>query len=184
MTLTVFAVATTGLVHFDKPLGDPTQPRMVALAAFMYSKRMVEKGAFHLFTRPEGTASTTGARQVHGITERERDLFGVRLKVAIATLMDMTRASTEIAAYSLDFCTRLIEIELHHLKADTTDWRRGGLVRTSIMQAATARYNGGKAMTLGAAHAAATGVAYESPTHDKHIHDARAATRILMELRR
>lgn len=184
MTIAIFTVSTTGLFDFKRPVSDPGQPRMVGIAALLFSAKWQERAAFHCLIQPEGTVSTAGAKAAHGISDRERDLYGVRRKAALLMLMDFTRTATELAGWALDFNTSIIDVELHHLQADPKDWKRGGLKRTSIQQEAQARWNGGRPMKLADAHEIAIGITYQQPERDKHLYDAHAAARVLMELRR
>lgn len=184
MTICVFACSTTGLVNQERDLDHPSQPRMIGIAAVLLSPKWQERASFHCLVQSEGTVTSAGAKAAHGITDRERDLYGVRRKSALIMLMDFTRVASELACWALDFNTDIVDIELHRLGAAVTDWKRGGLKRTSIMQEAASRYNGGRTMKLSDAHGMATSIAYESPERDKHLYDVRAAVRVLMELRR
>lgn len=157
---------------------------MIAVAAMLFSQKWEERGAFHFLTRPEGNVSAAGAKAVHHISEREREIYGIRQKLVLASLMDLARNSREIIAFNLPFASRIIEIELDRASADPTDWIRGGLRRTCAMEAAGQKFNSGRAMKLVDAHEAATGISYDPPARDKHIHDAKAVARIMMEIRR
>lgn len=184
MTITIFATSTTGLLNASKPLSHDSQPRMIGIAAVMLSPKWQERAAMHFLIQPEGTVTTKDAKAAHGISDRERELYGIRRRAALIAFLDMTRASTELCSWALDFHSAIIDIELDRAKADVGDWRRGGLKRTSLNLEAAARYNDGRTLSLPDAHAAAIGIAYESPERDKHLHDVHAAVRVLMDLRK
>lgn len=184
MTVTVFAVDTTGLVHFKKPPGDPSQPRMVAIAAILYSPKWEQRGYFEFLIRPEDNTSTPGAKAVHGVSERERELYGVDCRLAMGAFMRFVRMSKEVMAFNMPFAESMINIELTRLNANADDWLRGGLKRSCLRDLAALKWGDGRAMDLPATHERATGLVYEKPQRDKHIQDVRAAARIMMELRR
>lgn len=184
MTICVYTVSTTGLFNPERDVSHPSQPRMIGMAAVLLSPKWQERGAFHCLVQSEGTVTSAGAKAAHGISDRERDVYGVRRKTALLMLMDLSRVASELCGWALDFNQNIIDIELDRLQANVADWKRGGLKRTSIMQEASARWNGGRPMKLADAHGLATGIAYESPERDKHLYDVRAAVRVLMELRR
>lgn len=184
MTTTIFTCATTGLYRFDLAPGDPSQPRVIAIAATMFDAKWTERGSMHCLIRPEASVSAAGATAVHHITEREREIYGVRSKCAIAMFMDFTRSSTQIVAFNLPFMSGMIDVELARLGVSVDDWRRGGLTRTCAMEAAAQKVNGGHAMKLPEAHAKVTGIEYSSPERDKHVHDVKAVARIMMEVTR
>lgn len=181
MTILIFDVATTGLVHFTKKMTDPAQPRMMAIGAVLYTPQWVEKGSIDVLVRPEGWTPNAGAAAAHGITTRQCELYGMRQKAVLAMFIDMVRAASEIASYGFDFDAAVIHIELLKLGARPEEWRRGRLQRTCIMTAAAQRYNGGINMKLPDAHKRATGTDY----NQRHIpiEDARAAASILMGMR-
>ena len=183
MTITVFAISTTGLPNMSRGVDHPEQPRIVAMSALMFSAKWTEQGAFHAITKVAGVSSGD-ARAVHGVTERERELFGVEPKAILAFFMRMVRLSKEVAAFNFEFARFMIDIEIHHLDVAAPDWRRGGLQRTCILTEAGQKFNAGRMMTIPAAHEAATGMVYEQPARAKHISDARAAARVLQEIRK
>ena len=184
MTIMLFSLDTTGLLRFDRPASDETQPRLVAMACAMFNSKWEQKGYFEFITKPDGVASQAEAKSIHGVTERERELYGVDHLFLMAAFMRFVRLSGEVATFNMPFAAKMLEIEFDRLKALNTDWIRGGLKRTCIRDEAGARWNNGKPMNIQAAHEAATGIAYAKPAKDKHVKDVRAAARIVMELRR
>lgn len=183
MTITVVAISTTGLPRFDRGPSDPAQPRLVAISAVLYSPKWEERGAFHYITKPESTVSSAGAVAVHGVTERERELYGMDFQMVLACFMRFTRMSKEVATFNMPFLSLMIDVEMNRLDASSQDWNRGGLKKTCILQEAGNVHNSGKLMKIKAAHDTVTGLAYEQPEKNKHVYDVRAATRVLQHLR-
>lgn len=181
MTLCIFDLETTGLPKRDKSLTDVSQPHIMQLGAIMVTKNWEEVASMQVLIKPEGWSSQAGATAVHNISMRQCELYGIRLKAALAMFMDMVRSSTEIIAYALPFDETLIDIELARLNAAPQEWKRGGLVRTCAMQQAAARWNNGKSMKLTAAYERATGRAFDQ-LH-RGLSDARAALEIMRALR-
>lgn len=176
MSTLVFDTETTGLVKFDRPLSDPSQPRLVQIGAVLYDAKREEAAAMCFLVRPDGWVSEDGARKVHSIAPRRAELYGIRLKAALSVFIDLVRSAAEIVAYNEEFDSRVIDIELMRIKALPPEWRRAGLRRSCAMAEAAQVANSGISMKLPAAHLALTGEEYV-PTHNG-LDDARAAARV------
>lgn len=183
MTIAVFAIDTTGLYRFDKAGGDDQQPRIVAMAGALFNNKWRQKTSFDLITKSDGSISAAGAKDVHGVSERERALYGVDSLFMLAGFMRYVRLADEVCIFNMKFGRAVLESEMIRLKANYEDWTRGGLKKTCIGIESAARWNDGKHWNISAAHAAATGIAYDPPADDRHIHNLRAAVRILIETR-
>lgn len=181
MTMCYFDVETTGLHKPGKSLTDPSQPHVMQLGAVLVSRNWEEVSSMQVLIKPEGWTSETGATNVHNISMRQCELYGVRIHAALAMFIDMVRAATELLAYALPFDTRLIDIELARLGANPIEWKRGGLTRTCVMQECGQRFNNGKAMKLTAAYKRATGKEFDQ-LH-RGLSDARAAVEIMRAIR-
>lgn len=183
MTITVFAMATTGLPVPHAGPEDPNQPRMVSLSAMLISGKWEERAAFHCLISPEGSVSAAEAEHIHGISERERELYGMEPRLAMANLMRFFRRSEECVTFNMAFARKLIEIELHRLNASAEDWMRGGFKKHCLLEEAGHVHNAGRIMKIAAAHEAVTGLAYDPPPKNKHMYDVRAALRVVQGLR-
>ena len=176
MSTLVIDAETTDLIKRDRPLSDPSQPRLVQIGAVLFDKKRVEVGSMCHLIRPSGWVSGSGAAKTHGITERRCELYGARIVACLASLMDMVRSAEEVVAYGLEFDAAVIDIELALLRQAPTDWKRPSLRRVCAMQEAAQVANDGRWMKLPEAHLAITGEPYE-PTHNA-LSDARATARI------
>lgn len=183
LTIAVFAISTTGLPNPHLAPTDPGQPRLVGMSAILFSSKWVEKGAFHGITKAVDGVSSAGAVAVHGVTERDRELYGIETKMMLAYFMRFVRHAKEIAAFNMPFVKFVIETELALGNWNTDDWLRGGMKRTCILEAAGQVHNAGRVMKIKAAHEAVTGLAYDQPEKDKHIYDCRAAARVMQILK-
>lgn len=184
MTTTVFAIETTGLYNWKSKPDDPAQPRIVAIAVGLYSARGDEQALFHAKLEPDGHVSSAAARDVHGVTERERELYGQDLRWCLGGLMRYTRKSDELVTFNMKFSRAVVESEILRLNADPSAWTRGGLKRVSVQDESAAKWNSGKLWDINAAHLAATGITYEKPEKDRHVKNLRATLRIMTELQR
>lgn len=185
MTVTVFAVGTTGLPNFRDGPAHQGQPRIISMAAILYSPKWDERGAFHYIVKADGSVSSADAEAVHGVSDRERELYGVEIRLILASFMRFVRHSKEIACFNMPFHDFMMDVELARIPdADKTDWLRGGLKRTCILQEAGAKHNDGRVMKIPVAYEASTGLVYSKPEKGKHLYDVRAAARTLQELRR
>lgn len=182
MTILVYNQKTTGLYDFKRSPKDSAQPHVVQIGAVMFNSKWEEVGNFVTLIRPEGWASNASAMKKHGITERRCELYGVRSKAALAYFMDLVRAARELASYNLAFDMAVTHAELLRIGAKPEDWVRGGLKRTSIMELAAQKWSNGRSLKLSDAHRHATGIPYDGG--DNALKEARAAARILKEIRR
>ncbi|MCQ8781663.1 3'-5' exonuclease [Mangrovibrevibacter kandeliae] len=176
MATLIFDVETTGLVKFDRPPSDQSQPRLVQIGAVLFDSKRAEAGSMCFLVRPDGYVSQDGARKVHEISARRAELYGIRIRAALSVFMDMVRSASDLVAFNLEFDECIIDIELNRIRAQPPEWKRAGLRRSCAMIEAGQVANGGKSMKLPAAHLALTGAAYV-PTHNG-LDDARAAARI------
>lgn len=181
----VFDTETTGLLRYGKPPSDPTQPRMIQLGAALFTSKWERVAAVSLLIRQPDAVSNEGALGVHGISGRRLDLYGVRPQGALAVFMDLVRDARVVAAYPLNFDESIIDIEFDRMGGQPADWRRPGLRRICIRQAATSwatarNQCNGKSLKLVAAHELITGEAFEQ--HHDALSDALAASRVLQRL--
>lgn len=181
MSICIFKTETTGLPQRQKPLADLGQPRMVQLAAVLFSPQWDEINMMHAVIKPDGWVSNAGAMASHGIPLRRNELYGARQKTALAFFMDFVRGSGELASWMLNFDGFVIDVEMNRINAKSEDWSRGGLKRTSISDLACSKWKNGAPMKMAEAHLLATGETYEK-TH-RALDDVRAAARILKEIR-
>lgn len=176
MSTLAFSCASTDLVKRDRPLSDPSQPRIVQIGAVLFDKKRVEAGSMCVILRPNGWVSGAGAAKVHGISARRAELYGVRAQVALAALMDMARAAEEIVCYGEEFGTALVDIELSILRTSPPDWKRPTLRRVCAIKESAQVANAGKWMSLEDAHAALLGEGPGPLTNA--LDNARACARI------
>lgn len=177
MSLVVFKTESTGLLKREEPMTSPSQPRMAALSAIMFSKDGEEVNTMSLKIRPDNWIIKGAAAKANGISMRVLDLYGVRAHAALAIFMDMVRGASELAAFNFEFDAAIIHIELLRLGARPEEWRRGGMKRTCIMTVAGQKWGHGRPMKFADAMEAATGFA-GGISHDG-IRDCRNAAEIL-----
>jgi hypothetical protein len=146
--ITVFRTDSTDLFKPGRTIADPQAPRMMRLEARLFSTKWESVGAIDVLIKPDNWVPNAGATATHGITERMCALYGVRARAALAALVDFVRCSREVAAWGLPFHSGVIDVELHRLRGDASDWKRGGLKRTCIMEMASSKVNMGRPLTL------------------------------------
>lgn len=167
---------TTGIPKLSKKPSDPSQPRIMQLAALLLDKARRERAMMCALIRPEGWVSSADAAAAHGIDQRICENYGIRAHAALATFMDMVRSAREIAAFNLSFHSFMVDIELDRLKSDPETWRRSGMKRTCVQAVASNIANSGKSMKLEAAHEAMVERPYTLRTD--LLDDVRAIARI------
>lgn len=71
-----FDTETTGMANFKLPPNDPSQPRLVQLAAILEDNSGKELCSMNLIVKPEGFEIPAEASNIHGITTEEAQQFG------------------------------------------------------------------------------------------------------------
>lgn len=178
--ITIFDTETTGIPNWKMPLTDGSQPRIIQLGALQFDRDGNLMNRVALYMKRDGWVSSSGAKAVHGISERRCDLYGVRQVAAIAVLMDMVRSSRVLASYGLRFDRTMVEIEMLRAGGIPDGWKRSMLRDVCILEAAAQAANSGKSMKLNDAHQAIVGSPYEQK-HDA-LEDTEAAGRVFWAL--
>jgi DNA polymerase-3 subunit epsilon len=114
MPVMAYDTETTGLVKTKLPPSDPSQPRIVQLAAQVWSDdgtRILH--GFSWIIRPDGWEVPREAADVHGITTEMAFAFGVPIRVALASLCQALKVSTRSVAHNHDFDLKMIASEFH-----------------------------------------------------------------------
>lgn len=185
-----FDTETTGFPKPSLPLGHPSQPHLVQLAALLAEDDGAERGVFSVVIKPDGWTIPDPAAAIHGIDTATAERVGIPLKHAVSAFMGMFRSASLLVAHNLDFDRKIFGSALARCGAT---W--GGIDTFCTMQAATpvlnlpptdrmkaAGFHKPKSPKLGEAFKHFFGRELEG-AHDALV-DVRACRDVFFELRR
>lgn len=126
MTLLFFDAESSGLMRDGLPDTDPSQPRLLQLAARLTDNDGKRLHSFAYLIRPEGWSIEVEAEKVHGISERRAHRFGIPVIEVLRAFRILVPMARHIVGHGIqNFDRRLITGELHRLKAKGDWWNRG-----------------------------------------------------------
>ena len=128
---------TSGLPREGLPHTDPSQPRLVQLAASLYDANWKRTGAMVVLIKPDGWSIEPEAEAVHGISEARCSRHGVPLVAALALFQGFAMTARQIVAHNSEHDRRIIRTELHHVGADGAWWQRKAPAMFCTMEAGT-----------------------------------------------
>lgn len=108
-----FDTETTGLVNMKKPPEDPSQPRMVQLAAVLADEDGRVYRAIGAIIRPDGWEIPEQASNVHGITTEIANKFGDGVRGLLGWYLISIEQADLVVAHNADFDMHIIKGELH-----------------------------------------------------------------------
>jgi len=131
MTATLFFdTETTGMAEWKLPVIDPSQPKIVQLAAILRDDDTnKEMCALNVLVKPNGWRISPGAAAVHGITEEVANNFGIDHDRALDTFFDMMENADTIVAHNIRFDSLVVR---HAMSVYATNQEREGNTRTEI----------------------------------------------------
>lgn len=101
---------TTGMLNFNAPAEDPSQPRMVQLAAILNDSGGNRMAELCCLIKPDGWTIPPAVQAIHGITTEQCDQFGMFAGQALSMVGRMIDCATwpaEIFEGKPKFCTML-----------------------------------------------------------------------------
>ncbi len=107
---------TTGKALHKCPPDHPDQPRIVQLAAILYSQDRRVAAEFNCLIKPEGWTIPAEATDIHGITTAQCEAFGLKIGTALGVLCQFIKRAQLLVAHSMGFDSLVIHSELCRLK--------------------------------------------------------------------
>lgn len=118
-----FKTDTTGLVNKQAPLDDPSQPRLVILAASLMDDDR-ELGAFAAIVKPQDHVIPEESVTFHGITQERAELSGLPIRTVLNLFDHLAFRADIVISYNMEFHNAVLEIEA----------LRAGVARLPIME--------------------------------------------------
>jgi len=109
----VFDTETSGLPNYKLPLNDPTQARIVQLAALLLDAEFNEVSCMSTLIKPEHPfwIIHSMAQAAHGISVEQCLKNGIPISVALQMFDCFYVKSTRVVAHNIKFDRRMIEVE-------------------------------------------------------------------------
>lgn len=120
MPILVFDCETSGKTDKRRPADHPCQPRLVSLAAIVFSDDgKQEIHSCQIVVKPEGFVIPAEATEVHGISQEFAMEHGIDCRVALHTFMHLYWKSKLAMTYNWEFDNAVIRRECGVLGVDT-----------------------------------------------------------------
>ena len=112
-TIIFYDTESNGLVEFSKPSNSPCQPYIVQLAAELCEEESGKVlGAVDLLIRPDGWVIPAEITEVHGITTAHADKYGVPIKSALDSFLELWINSDVRCGHNESFDMRMLRIAI------------------------------------------------------------------------
>jgi DNA polymerase III subunit epsilon len=112
---TVFDSETSGLVNWGKSHIDESQPKLVQLAAILFTDEGKELSSISVIIQPDGFQIPVQASNIHGISTSLAEQVGVSLKTAIELFAEFVDISDTVVAHNAKFDIIVLRKAVHHL---------------------------------------------------------------------
>jgi DNA polymerase III subunit epsilon len=106
-----FDTETTGLPWLDRPVSDPSQPRVVQIGAILFDEEGREHEALNTLIAPDGWNIDEDDEPVHPWTTEDCAFMGIPISDAVYTLALMAERADHFVIHHADFDLKMLEIE-------------------------------------------------------------------------
>ena len=118
-TLLIFDTETTGLWNFKKPEDDPSQPRLVQLAAALEEEESgIELASVSLVVKPEGWTIPDEVAMLHGISQEMAMQIGIPIVGVLSILRRFISIADVVTAHNISFDTKIVGSEFKKQKME------------------------------------------------------------------
>lgn len=104
----IFDTETTGIVDRKKKLDDPTQPRIVQLAAILIDERGTVIDEMNCIAKPDGWEVPEVCANIHGLTTAMCEDKGIPMVDILTKFNDMKDRCTDRVAYNIPFDKQML----------------------------------------------------------------------------
>lgn len=112
-TIIFYDTESNGLVDFKSPSNSPHQPNVVQLAAELCVEETGQVlGAVDLLIRPEGWIISPELTEIHGITTDHADKYGVPIRAALDSFLELWTNADERCGHNESFDMRMLRIAI------------------------------------------------------------------------
>lgn len=106
----VFDTETTGLVHWNKPSTDPSQPAICQLGAALFDLDGRQWLTLSSLVQPDGWVVSDEAAAIHGISTTDCKRFGLPWLALYRHWFGILQAADLVVSFNLDFDAALLRI--------------------------------------------------------------------------
>lgn len=99
----IFDTETTGKADFKKLPEDPSQPRLVQLAALLLDSDLEEIASLNLIIKPDGFVISEEVAKIHGISHALAEQVGVQERQALELFKHFCSLSKRLVAHNINF---------------------------------------------------------------------------------
>ncbi len=178
----VFDTETTGLPDFKAPADAPHQPRVVQLAAILFTPDEEPIVTLNVLIRPDGWTIPEDAARVHGITTEAALANGIPIARALELFAVFTAPDTTLVGHNITFDAKLLRGEYRRIGRDMS-FPGICTMRSATKFVGAKQANGsGKFPNLQETHQALFAEGFDG-AHDA-LADVKATARIFFALRR
>jgi DNA polymerase-3 subunit epsilon len=112
-TILFYDTETTGLPNWSMPSEDPSQPRVIELAAELCEESTgITLGQMNVVIRPSGWTIPAEIAQLTGITQELAEAVGVPMDSALSNFLELWMNADQRGAHNESFDMRMIRIEI------------------------------------------------------------------------
>lgn len=112
LTFLAFDTETTGLPWLDRPLTDPSQPRVVQMGAILFDESGREVEVLNTLITPDGWSIDEDDEPVHPWTTEDCEFMGIPIGEALDALRLMAARADHFVIHHADFDLKMLEIEV------------------------------------------------------------------------
>lgn len=106
-----FDTETTGKCNFKRGPSDPSQPRIVQLAALLCDDAGREDNFLNVIIKPEGWSIPQEAAGIHGITTERALADGITMADALERFAELIAETDIVIAHNVDFDALVVSSE-------------------------------------------------------------------------
>lgn len=114
----VIDVETNGLMNFNLPAEDPSQPRLAEFGMTLLNAALKVEEEFHAYIKRDGWSMTPETTKINGITDEKLDAEGIPVAEVLDLYEKAIRGGRVIVAHNVQFDTKVMRSELHRAGRD------------------------------------------------------------------
>ena len=118
-----FDTETSNFRNKQIPLDHPDQGRVVQLAALLMDDNFTEIASFKTLIKPSGWRISPGAESVHKISQKQCEMYGIPVKLAIDMFGNMLSVADVAIAHNSPFDIDMVDTEAFLANSTMFKWK-------------------------------------------------------------